>query len=129
MQFTGAVAPDAIPGLLASMDIAVAPYPPLAHFYSSPLKVYEYMAAGLPIVASRIGQVGEIIQDGVTGLLVAPGDSAAFTKALIRLQNDPELRQQLGANARESVSEHTWDHIVDHVMALVGANAQVPTPG
>lgn len=129
VQFTGAVGPEAIPGLLASMDIAVAPYPPLAHFYSSPLKVYEYMAAGLPIVASRIGQVGEIIQDGVTGLLVAPGDAPAFTKALIRLQNNPQLRQQLGANARASVSEHTWDRIVDHVLVLVETNAQVPTPG
>jgi len=129
VRFTGAVTPEAIPGLLASMDVAVAPYPPLAHFYSSPIKVYEYMAAGLPIVASRIGQVGEIIQDGVTGLLVGPGDSASFTKALIRLQSDAQLREQLGAGARESVSEHTWDRIVDHILALVEANAQVPTPG
>src|SRR5262249_49364347 len=44
-EFTGAVAPEEIPGLLASIDVAVAPYPKLPHFYFSPLKVYEYMAA------------------------------------------------------------------------------------
>src|SRR5262249_36909852 len=55
VHLVGAVEPAEVPGLLASMDVAVAPYPPLENFYFSPLKVYEYMAAGLPVVASRIG--------------------------------------------------------------------------
>lgn len=129
VQFMGSVPPDAVPGLLASMDIAVAPYPPLAHFYSSPLKVYEYMAAGRAIVASRIGQVGEIIEDGVTGLLAPPGDWNAFAKAMIRLQNEPETREILGANAREAVREHSWDRIVEHVVGVAMANAPTATPG
>ena len=53
----------------------------------------------------------------------------AADPALVRLQGNPQLRQQLGANARLSVSEHTWDRIVDHVLALVEANAQAPTLG
>src|SRR6266705_3504937 len=82
VQLNGAVSPCDVPGLLDSMDVAVAPSPALANFYFSPLKVYEYMAAGLPVVASRIGQLAGLIQDSVTGLHCAPGDSAAFAAAL-----------------------------------------------
>lgn len=78
VHFAGHVAMDEVPGLLASMDVAVAPYPPLDHFYFSPLKLFEYMAAGLPIVASRIGQLEELIDDGVTGLLCQPGDAGRW---------------------------------------------------
>src|SRR5207302_554460 len=77
-QFAGAVAHTDIPGLLASMDVAVAPYPNLADFYFSPLKVYEYMAAGLPVVVSNIGQLGKLINHGVNGLLVPAGDAGAL---------------------------------------------------
>jgi len=59
VEFTGAVPFDSIPGELAGLDVAVAPYPPLEDFYYSPLKIFEYMAAGLPIVASAIGQISE----------------------------------------------------------------------
>src|SRR5829696_4505234 len=78
VHFTGAIPPESVPEMLASMDIAVAPYPPLTQFYFSPLKLYEYMAAGLPIVASRIGQIEEVIEHGQTGMLVPPGDAAAM---------------------------------------------------
>ncbi len=120
VHFTGQVAPDAVPGLLASMDVAVAPYPPLGMFYSSPLKIYEYMAAGLPIVASKIGQVGEIIDHEQTGLLFPPGDAPALTRALCELKSNPEKRQRLGEQARAAVQQHTWDHRLLAVLSLVG---------
>src|SRR5262249_5980169 len=66
---TGPVDPAEIPGLLASMEAAVAPYPNLRDFYFSPLKVYEYMAAGCAVVASRIGQLDGLIEHEVSGLL------------------------------------------------------------
>src|SRR5256886_16469048 len=71
---TGAVAPREVPGLLTSVDVAVAPYPQATGFYFSPLKVYEYLAAGRAVVASRVGQLETVIRHDVNGLLCPPGD-------------------------------------------------------
>jgi glycosyltransferase involved in cell wall biosynthesis len=123
-QLTGAVALDRVPGLLASMDVAAAPYPDQPDFYFSPLKVYEYMAAGLPVVASRIGQLAELIRDGENGLLCEPGDPVALAEALDRLRLDPLLGRRLGANARRTVlRQHTWDAVVRHIFELAGLDA------
>lgn len=125
-EFTGAVTPSEVPGLLASMDAAVAPYPNLAHFYFSPLKIYEYMAAGLPVVASRIGQLAELISDGVNGILVPPGDPVALASALGRLRREPDLRISLGHAARMTVlSQHTWDVAVKRILYLSDHRAAV----
>jgi len=116
---TGAVEPGAVPGLLASMDVAVAPYPPLTGFYFSPLKVYEYMAAGLAVVASRIGQLKGLIEPEVNGLLVTPGEAGELAHALERLQAEPELRRRLGQAARAKVmTQHTWDAVVQKIFSL-----------
>lgn len=119
VTLTGQVAPDEVPGLLASMDVAVAPYPKLEQFYFSPLKVYEYMAAGLPIVASRIGQLGTLIQDGINGLLSPPGDANALAATLDQLRCDTGLRARLGQAARATVlRDHTWDAVVGRILRL-----------
>lgn len=115
--WTGAVPPAQIPALLASMDAAVAPYPELPHFYFSPLKVYEYMAARLPIVVSRTGQLADLIKDDVNGLLFPPGDSEALSRALEKLQAAPPLRMRLGLEARATVEQnHTWDRIARRIL-------------
>src|SRR5205807_2068305 len=74
VTFAGGVAHEDVPQHLAAMDVAIAPYPALDNFYYSPLKLFEYMAAGRPVVASRVGQVAEVVVDGVTGLLFGPGE-------------------------------------------------------
>lgn len=119
VSFTGAVPPDQIPELLAAMDAAVAPYPASTDFYFSPLKAVEYMAAGLPVVASRIGQLTELIEDGVTGLLCPPGDEAALAAALEQLWQSPRLRRQLGRAACQQVlTHHTWDAVAARILAI-----------
>ena len=117
VDFTGAVSPQTVPHWLAQMDIAVAPYPPSEDFYFSPLKVYEYMAAGLPVVASNIGQISEIIDDGVNGLLTPPGDATALADALEQLWRSPLLRRRLGDSARAKILQHhTWERVVEKIL-------------
>jgi glycosyltransferase involved in cell wall biosynthesis len=119
--FTGAVPPAEVPGLLASMDVAVAPYPALTDFYFSPLKVYEYMAAGRPVIASRIGQLKKLIQPGINGVLVTPGDAAELTEALEKLFGDTATRSRLGREARRAVlRDHTWDCVLKTIFELAG---------
>lgn len=122
VTLTGAVPAERIPGLLASIDIATAPYPDLPGFYFSPLKLFEYMAAGLPVVASAIGQIPEVIEDGVTGVLCPPGDALALTAALLRLHDDAALRRAIGRRARaRALRAHTWDAVVDRVLTIASA--------
>ncbi|MFH7244019.1 MAG: glycosyltransferase family 4 protein [Spirulina sp.] len=125
VQWTGAVEPEQIPQWLAQMDVAVAPYPPLEQFYFSPLKVYEYMAAGLPVIASDIGQLRQVITPGETGLLVPPGDEEALVQALLQLHRNPTLRQQLGQQAqRQIATHHTWLQVVDRILNVAGPHPQ-----
>jgi glycosyltransferase involved in cell wall biosynthesis len=110
---------DVAPQVLRAMDVLVAPYPQLERFYFSPLKVFEYMAAGKPIVASAIGQVSRILVDEHTALLVPPGDPSALGAALIRLQADPGLGTRLGSAARVAAREHTWAKRMESVTAIL----------
>jgi glycosyltransferase involved in cell wall biosynthesis len=118
-HFTGAVAADEIPGLLAAMDVAVAPYPPLDNFYFSPLKAYEYMAAGCATVASRIGQLNDLIAHEQNGLLCEPGNANDLAAQLARLCSDTTMRRQLAAAGRQTILRgHTWDHVAGRILEL-----------
>ena len=110
--FTGAVGHDRVPRLLDACDILVAPHVPLAdgsEFFGSPTKIFEYMAMGKGIVASRLGQIGEVLVDRETALLVEPGNVDELTSAIVELIKSDSLRTSLGAKAREVAErEHTW---------------------
>jgi len=119
VTFTGNVAYDDVPYYIAAMDITVAPYIPQEHFYYSPIKIFEYMVMGKPVVAGRIGQVEEIIADGETGVLFEPGNIAQLAAALAKLASDRQLCCRLGENASAWVrKERTWDHNARQVLAL-----------
>jgi glycosyltransferase involved in cell wall biosynthesis len=103
----GAVPHHDVPQVLASFSIAVAPYPMLPDFYFSPLKVLEYMAAGLPVVYSAIGDLGGLI--GPAGISYPAGDLGALAEVLGRLAGDRDLRTRLAAAARARSELFTWD--------------------
>jgi glycosyltransferase involved in cell wall biosynthesis len=110
------------------MDVAVAPYPDNPNFYFSPLKVYEYMAAGIPVVASRIGQLAGLIDDGVNGLLTPPDDPAALATAIDRLRVDAALRERLSVAGRETVVDgKSWDAVARRVLGRGFSHAKAAT--
>jgi glycosyltransferase involved in cell wall biosynthesis len=90
-----------VPQLLAACDVFALP----SLYEGSSLAVLEAMAAGIPIVSSAIGGTDELIEDGRSGLLVAPGDAGALAAALQRVIGDPALRESLAARARERVQD------------------------
>lgn len=122
VDFRGAVAPADMPEQLAGSAIGVAPYPDLGgeqQQYFSPLKVYEYLAAGLPVVASAVGQLPQIL--GELGTLVPPSDPAALAAAIDTLAADPVLRGKLGWRGRMQAEEkHSWAGAVDRILGLAG---------
>jgi glycosyltransferase involved in cell wall biosynthesis len=120
VTFTGALSHDEIPAVIRHFDVALAPYPKLDHhFYFSPLKLYEYMACGIPIAAAKAGQIAEVISHGKTGLLHPPGDLEALVRHCDMLLGNHELRASLGRAAAALVArKFTWDHNVQRVIAL-----------
>ena len=126
--FTGAVPHERVPACLAALDVAVAPYAPTGRFYFSPLKLVEYMAAGLPTVAADVGDLGRCIQPGETGWLYRPGDVGELTRTIARIAEDGASAARVAAAGREHVrAEHTWrgnaERIV-HLVAAVGSAAR-----
>jgi glycosyltransferase involved in cell wall biosynthesis len=93
-----------VPDLLAALDVAVC----CSDFEGGPLSVMEYMEAGLPVVATDVGGIPELVLDGETGLLVPPRDPAALAEALGRLLGDPERRGRMGERARAE-RRRRWD--------------------
>jgi glycosyltransferase involved in cell wall biosynthesis len=121
VTFTGALPHAQVPALLASADIGVAPFdvsahPSLAHeFHWSPLKVFEYMASGLPVVAPRIPRLTEIIEDGREGVLYDASDVDGLARALEQLADSPG-RGELGMAARRrAVADFSWQSHCRHL--------------
>lgn len=112
--FTGEIKHDHIWSYLSLFDIAVLPN---SNNYGSPVKLFEYMAAGCAVVAPQIGPVQEIITHGENGLLFRSGDSVDFLNNISKLIRDEELRKRLGKNAKELVlSEYTWQNNANKIL-------------
>jgi len=108
---TGILPHEDIPAVLRQFDIAIAPYPEPDHlFYFSPLKLFEYMACGIPVVAPALGQIQELVHDGKTGLLYPPGNLEMLTQKCEALLGDASLRRQIGESASALIqTQYTWD--------------------
>ena len=116
----GWVEPAQLAALMAGADVAIYPFDDtLVNRSKSSVKLLELLAAGLPVVASAVGQNAEVIVDGQSGLLVAPGDAAAFAAAVSDLLDDADLRARLAAGAQTRVREQfRWSLLAPKVLGL-----------
>lgn len=114
---TGAVSREAIPDHVRAMDICVQP---AATSYASPLKLFEYMAAGRAIVAPDQPNLREVLTHDRDAVLFPPGDTAAMTAAIVALARDAERRRQLGASARHTLETagYTWAANAERVESI-----------
>lgn len=120
--YAGHVAPEAVPQYLSAFDVCAMPHPftPQFAYYTSPLKLFEYMAAQRAIVASDLPGWADVVTDNETALLVPPSDSDALATALQRLQ-DPVLRERLANAAYERVMTHyTWSARAQMILEHIG---------
>jgi glycosyltransferase involved in cell wall biosynthesis len=114
IRFTGALPHAELPRALASADIGVAPFDPMRHaplrlgFYWSPLKIYEYMAVGLPVIAPALPRLRRLIEHGQEGWLYDPAEPRGLDRAIVALA-DGALRRRLGVAARARVvRDFSW---------------------
>jgi len=118
VRFTGFVEPGSVPMHINKFDIALQP---AAVSYASPLKIFEYMAAGRAIVAPDQPNIREILEDDRTALLFDPASPDTLWDAVMRLVHNPELRVRLGRAARQEVQQRdlTWPANARRVTALI----------
>jgi 2-deoxystreptamine N-acetyl-D-glucosaminyltransferase/2-deoxystreptamine glucosyltransferase len=113
---TGFVAHTAVPAVLMSLDVLVLP----SAYEEMGSVLTEAMAAGLPVVASDVGGIPEVVDEGVTGLLVPPLDVDSLAGALDRLVADPALRDRLAAGARRRAGDYAWPRLAARVASVYG---------
>jgi glycosyltransferase involved in cell wall biosynthesis len=127
-HFAGLVPRSEVPRYMAAADVLVAPHADTEHFIGSPIKVFEYMASGKPIVATRVGQIEQVLDDGKTALLVPPEDPEAMAAAFERLYSDRALGRRLGQAAREEArANHSWDARVASIVDALHESASGDT--
>ncbi len=114
-ELTGEIDPSAVAGQLARMHVGVAPYPALPSFYFSPLKVWEYAAAGVPIAASSSGELPRLFAHRQAAMLHPPGSASRLAEHVELIRTDPTLGAKLARRARQRARLHTWDRLAARV--------------
>jgi len=116
VAFLGSRAQDALPYYYSAADVCVMP----SLYESFGLVALEAMACGTPVVASRVGGLPYVVQDGVTGLLVPDNDPAALADGLQRVLHEPGLAALLGAQARRVAQGYSWQRVAEGHLELYG---------
>jgi len=115
---TGTLSPQDASARLADASIGLAPYPRLDPFYFCPLKVIDYLAAGIPVVSTRQGEIPGLV--GNAGIVVEPEDDHSLTRAVLALLDDPSWRHRLGETGRRrALDTMTWRHAAATTVAAV----------
>ena len=111
LKFVDHVPPREVPYWIRAFDVSVMPFPWTEHYASfmSPLKMFEYMAAGAAIVASDLPSLREVLRDGENAILVPPGDPEGLAHGLQRLLDKPEFALGIAQQAQMDAKNYTWD--------------------
>lgn len=130
VTFTGSVPQDEGPRYLAACDIFASPHvsnPDGSRFFGSPTKLFEYMAMGRPIIASRLEQIGSILLHEQDALLVNPDSAEDLSAAMYRLIMEPELGRRLAHSARKkAVAEFSWQVHCSKILSALQAVPRQP---
>ncbi|MGH9919687.1 MAG: glycosyltransferase [Nitrososphaerales archaeon] len=129
IEFSGTLPHQAAIQRLKACNILVSPHVPLEDepFFGSPTKLFEYMAIGRPIVASRLEQIAEILRDGTTAQLVDPADERALADSVLQVVARSDKGAGLGRAARRTLeSEHTWTRRAERILERVGLEVLGP---
>jgi glycosyltransferase involved in cell wall biosynthesis len=121
VTLTGHLPPDRIPLFLKASDAVVLPYSAASRHssrYTSPMKLFEYMAMKLPIVASDLPSVREVLTDGHDALLIPPDDPSALASSIRRVLGDRELAERLGVMAYQEAQKRTWIERARRILSL-----------
>jgi glycosyltransferase involved in cell wall biosynthesis len=119
-EWHGFIDHEEIPRLAGQADVAVSPLSDVTSFeVSSPAKIYEYLAMGLPIVATRITPHERILTDEQDAILVPPGETDAFTDAFQKLAGNRELLAEYSAAARKKGQQNSWDSRIESTIEIV----------
>lgn len=108
VRFLGHRAHEDVPAVMGRWHLAVAPYPDLDDFYFSPLKIAEALAAGLPVMASRLGGIPDMLDGGRCGILIAAGDWDGWVREIIDLVDNPARLPALSTRARAHTARWSW---------------------
>jgi len=121
VEFTGYLPHPRDAPAIAGLAAVVIPLPdnPMSRFFTSPLKLYEYMAAGLPIVASDLPALREVLRDEDNALLVPPNDPVRLADAIRRLLDEPGLAERLRLKGHADVQGRTWAARAASVLSFV----------
>jgi glycosyltransferase involved in cell wall biosynthesis len=121
VTFTGLVEPSAVPELLARATVLALPNPPsaISTKFTSPLKLFEYMAAGRAIVASDLPAIREVLNHNVDAILVRAGDPDALADGIRQVIEDPALAARLGQSAVANVAQYGWNRRAERLEALL----------
>jgi glycosyltransferase involved in cell wall biosynthesis len=114
VTFLGFVGHERVPALLRGADVLVMP----SRYEELGTALVEAMHCGLPIVATRTGGIPDLVGDGVSGILVPPGDADGIADAVDRLVADPALRRRLGEHGRERAAGYRWDRLGAQVLGV-----------
>ena len=123
IEFTGLVARAEVPALLARASVLVLPTTstPSASRYTSPLKMFEYLAVGKPIVASDLSAIREILVDGDNAVLVKPSDEDALVGGIRRVLDDRPLATRIASAAFDQAEAYSWDRRAERIETLLRA--------